>query len=314
MTVPWIIRFAGLASSAALVALAPAGCMESKVESKWLDRAITIDGKAPEWAGQEAYYDEDQGLKIGFFNDPRYLYIYISTWHQDTQRQILMNGFTVWFDAKGGKKETFAVNYPVRKPLPAMSGANEPAGRASRATEGASQAPRGHPGERTSESTDNNQDMLTKMLSEASGTLQILGTDEQTIASLAAIDSSSSDIQAMIDIVNRTLIYELKIPLAGAETPYAINSQPGNTIGVGLKVGKREMGDMKRKEGVSPDDRGGGPGGGSPGGGGGGFPGGGGGFPGDGMGGPGGAPGQENAESTLELWLKVRLAADTSAK
>ncbi|MDD4857880.1 MAG: hypothetical protein PHD74_07220 [Candidatus Krumholzibacteria bacterium] len=314
MTAPRIIRFAALASAAAFAASAFAGCMESKVDSTWLNREVTIDGKAPEWAGQEAYYDEDQGLKVGFFNDAQYLYVYISTWHRETQQQILMNGFTVWFDANGGKKETFAVNYPVGKSMPARSGADE-------AESVASQAPPGNPGERSYGSTGNNQEMLSRMLSEARSTLQILGTGEKVIASLAAIDSSSSDIQAMIDIVNRTLIYELKIPLGGSEAPYAINSQPGKTIGVGLKAGKMEMGKMK-----PPDGMDGGPGGGPPGGGGGGFPGGGGGgggFPGGGggsggfgggMGGPGGAPGQGSMESTLELWLKVRLAAETSAK
>jgi hypothetical protein len=285
--------------------------MESSLESSWLDRAITIDGKAPEWAGREAFFDETNGLKIGLSNDGRYFYVYLSTWNQRMQRQILMNGLTVWFDAAGGKGETFGVNYPMKRSGPGM---RESMPGARESMPGTREMSR----DASAETPRDMQKMLGSLVRDARGELAIVGPGGEPLASLAATDSGSTDIEAMIDIANRTLIYELKLPLAPTEgTPYAINAAPGKTIGIGFKVGTMELGQMKRPEGSSSEGTGEGPGGGEGGfpgggGGGGGFPGGGGGggFPGGGMGGPGAMPGRMQP---FELWTKVRLAAGPSA-
>jgi len=311
MMISRTIRLAAVVSCAILAAIAPASCRASKLESKWLDRPITIDGKAPEWAGQEAYYDEKKGLKIGFFNDARYLYVYLSTWHRETQRQILMNGLTVWFDAKGKKKEVFGIAYPLKRSMPAMSGSRGLPG------DTPSETSQGVPGGRTPGSPGNEREMISNLLAESRGTLRIVGAakDKEPIATLPARDSTATDIEAMIDIANRTLIYELKLPLVSdAATPYAINAELGKTISIGFKVGTMEMPGMKGAGEGAPEGMGGPPGGGGgfPGGegmpgGGGGMPGGGGGSPGGGMGGGGGMPGRESVKS-LELWTKVTLA------
>jgi hypothetical protein len=307
-------------AAAVLAVAVSGGCMESKLESGWLDRVITIDGKAPEWAGREAYFDETNGLKIGFSNDAHYLYVYMSTWNQRTQRQILMNGLTVWFDATGGKGETFGVNYPMKRSGPGM---RESMPGARESMPGTREMSR----DASAETPRDMQKMLGSLVRDARGELAIVGPGGEPLASLAATDSGSTDIEAMIDIANRTLIYELKLPLAPTEgTPYAINAAPGKTIGIGFKVGTMELGQMKRPEGSSSEGTGEGPGGGEGGfpggggggggfpgggGGGGGFPGGGGGggFPGGGMGGPGAMPGRMQP---FELWTKVRLAAGPS--
>jgi hypothetical protein len=277
--------------------------MESNLESSWLDRVITIDGKAPEWAGREAFFDETNGLKIGFSNDGRYLYVYVSTWNQRMQRQILMNGLTVWFDATGGKSETFGVNYPMKRSMPATR-------EMSRDT--------------SAETPRDMRNMLGNLLSEARGELAIVGSGGEPVASLSATDSGSTDVEAMIDIANRTLIYELKLPLARTDgTPYAINAEPGKIIGIGFKVGTRELGEMRRGEGAPSEGTGGRHGGGEggfPGGGGGeggfhgGGGGGGGGFHGGGGGGEMGGRGEgPGGAQPFELWTKVRLAAGPSA-
>jgi hypothetical protein len=114
----------------------------------------------------------------------------------------------------------------------------------------------------------------------------------------------------MIDYANRTLIYELKLPLAALNgPPYAINAGPGGTIGIGIKIGRRQMSDSKGTGSGPPEGMEGGPGGtgGGPGG-----RGGMGGGPGGGMGVRGGVRGQPSAES-LALWVKVKLAAGPAA-
>ncbi|HEY5133996.1 MAG TPA: hypothetical protein VII85_09960 [Candidatus Krumholzibacteriaceae bacterium] len=307
MEIPRSSRFMALMAAIVCVAAVSGGCKESQLESSWLDRVITIDGKAPEWAGREAYFGESEGLKIGFSNDEHYLYVYLSTWNQRTQMQILMNGLTVWFDATGGKGETFGVNYPMRRSGPGM---RESMRGARESTPGSHETSR----DASAETPRDMQQMLGNLLRESRGELAIVGSGGEPIASLTVTDSGSTDVEAMIDIANRTLIYELKLPLERTDgTPYAINAEPGKTIGIGFKVGTRELGEMRRGEGTPSEGGGERPGGGEGGfpggggGGGGGFHGGGGG---GGMGGRGEGPG---GAQPFELWTKVRLAAGPSA-
>ncbi len=148
------------------------------------------------------------------------------------------------------------------------------------------------------------------MLAEAQGEMAVLGPGGEPIASMPAADDGEGGIAAMIDIANRTLIYEVRIPLASSDSlPFAVNAAPGSMIGVGFKVGK--IGDALDED--PPGERppqgmpSGGGGMGGPGGGMGGS-GGGMGGPGGGMGGPGG-PGGAASSQAFEYWAKVRLAA-----
>jgi hypothetical protein len=294
----------GFIAGAALVigmALVPCGCMQTELASDRLGREITIDGKAPEWAGREAYYNEDEGLKIGFSNDDRYLYVYFSTWHRRTQMQILMNGLTVWIDANGGKKESFGVNYPVGASPGEMRG-DMPTGTRSEMRE----SPADFSGAAPARARD---DLVTigNLLASSSREIRMVGPDKEPIASFSGVDSSETAVQAMIGFANRTLIYELKLPLAGPDAPpFAVNAGPGASIGIGFKVGQRQMPGTKREGLNPPEGMEGGPGGmgGGPGGGGGDR----GGFPGGGAGAPGGMGGR-SAEEPLALWVKVKLAA-----
>ena len=270
------------------------GCMESKLASAWPERGISIDGKAPEWAGREAYYSKAGGFKIGFFNDADYLYVYLATWNRQNQAQILMNGLTVWIDATGQKKQTFGINYPTKRSMPDSAGMSPGMPAGLRAGE-RSGAPSGS-------SRENSQAFLKGMLAEAQVEMTILGAGGEPLVSMPAADDGKGGIAALIDIANRTLIYELRIPLASPDSlPFAVNAAPGAMISVGFKVGKAEMPSMKAAGQRSPE--------GMPSGGGGmGGPGGGMGGPGGGMGGPGG-PGGAASSQAFEYWAKVRLAA-----
>ena len=305
------IRTIGLLGAAAvLLALMLCGCMEQKLASTRLDRAITIDGKNPEWAGAEAYYDEEQGIKIGLSNDDQYLYVYLATWHRQLQRQILMNGLTIWFDSAGGKGKTFGVQYPLEKKMgpsefPMGEGAireGAPGARrgAPDAPGGARDTPRTTPDfPPSADASASDPKILTDLVTGARRILAIICPAEGAPRSMAMPDSSSLGIEAMIGYVNRTLIYELRVPLKrSGESGPAIGAEPGREIGIGFIVGKREMPDFKRPEGGPPQGMD------EPPGGMGGPPGGMGGFPGGGRGGMrGGSP-----MESLEFWTKVRLA------
>jgi hypothetical protein len=278
-----------------LAAIVLAGCMESKLAALWPESEISIDGKAPEWAGREAYYSEADGFKVGFFNDAKYLYVYLATWNRQKQSEILMNGLTVWIDPTGHTRETFGINFPEKRSMPDSTGMppGMPTGL----------RPGGRPGARAGASEEDRQAFIGAMLAEAQAELVALGPGGEPLASMPAADDGKGGIAAMIDIANRTLIYELRIPLASPDSlPFAVNAAPGATIGIGFKVGKTELPSMKRMGEGPPRDMGGS-------GGGMGGPGGGMGGPGGGMGGRGGTGGGALSQP-LEYWAKVKLAAE----
>jgi len=288
-----------LSAAAVFLAVVLFGCAEPDLESNWLDREITIDGKNPEWAGAEAYYSEEQGIKIGFFNDEHDLYVYLAMWHRQDRMQVLMNGLTVWFDEAGGRGKTFGIEYPLQRRMEASEFPMRERGFRGGAP-GARGEAHGFPDSLGTQGND--PKMLADMLVGARSILEILCPAEGAPRSVSLPDSSGLGVAAMIGIVNRTLIYELKVPLQRTgESSCAIDAKPGQRIGIGFIVGKRERRNVERPEGGSPGEMGGQPGGmGGPSGGMGGFPGG-------GMGGPGGMRGGAVAEP-LELWTKVRLA------
>jgi len=313
---------------AALLALALGGCRQ-ELPSTWRDREITIDGKNPDWAGAEAYFSEEQGVKIGLANDDQYLYVYLATWHRQLERQVLMNGLTVWLDAKGGKGKTFGIQYPLMKtmePGDARFGARRDIGGASggppdrRSSEGtAPSASRGAFEGSSPGAADADPKALAGLLAGARSLLTVVSPAEGEPRAVTMPDSSGLGVEAMIDIVNRTLIYELKVPLKRlAESGVAIGAEPGRTIGIGFVVGKRSMPSRGAGESRGPEGSGmpGGDEGGGPPGGGGGFPGGQGGggmggMPGGGMGSRGGMPGMSGGatEEPFELWVRAALAA-----
>jgi hypothetical protein len=128
--------------------------------------------------------------------------------------------------------------------------------------------------------------------------VDILGPGKDDARSLT--HQSLVGVEVAIHIDQGLLQYELKVPLVvTSDHPYAIGSQAGKTIGVGLETGKLEQ--------PSSAGRGGGFGGGGMGGRGGGGRGGGGG--GRGGGGHEGGEGRgAQAPKPLKVWATVAIA------
>jgi hypothetical protein len=281
-----------LSAVSAIVPFILAGCMEKQLASSWPPEPIVVDGKANEWRGREVFYDEQEGLKIGVFNDAHFLYLYLSTWHQGIERQILMNGLTVWFDPRGGTKQVFGINYPMKREMPDRG--ESPDRGEMRDRGGAA----GRQGEARPE--EESSRMISRLLGAAQESFQIVDPSGASFGSMPANDSTGTGIQAAIDISNRTLFLELKVPLAKTDSlPFAVGAVAGKTIGVGFKVGTREMRGARRPGGERPEGSEGRPEGvGRPGGGMGGFPG----------GGNRGFMANGAAAAVLDMWIKVKLA------
>ena len=286
-----------LAAAGSLAALgASIGHAEPAYESTRLDRAIAIDGEATEWAGSEAHYDESDGYKLGFFNDDEYLYVYFATWNLSTQRRILMNGFTVWFDGDGKKQKGLGINYPIGRrgrrggDPSAMSGE----GPGDMPRERRADAPRDvqRPGEFSQDPAK-----LAAALDEKRHEALLKTPAGDSLLSLSSGDGSGAGIRAMLRARSRLLVIEMRVPIdRGSGSPYAIRAVKGKPVSVGFETGEFATSNMTRPEGMPDRDRA--PGGMRPGGA---VSPGGGGVPPGGMGGPG-------APSALKLWTKVKLA------
>jgi len=272
------------------------GCNTVKLQSKWRESGINIDGHIADWT-QGAYYIEDAKVRLVLLNDEQYLYMLLSTRETQTIEQFLMAGFTIYFDPRGGKDKSFGIKYPVGK---------KPSEK---------QEPQRMNFDRRSESTGRD---IKMMLNRAGEFIDIVNSsDENTQNSISREYAAKIGIEVALSETLDIFFYEIKVPLyRDKEHPYAIGVEPNDTstesvfIGVGFETGKIDKDAM----GKPPEGMGGGSGGGPPGGGMGGGP------PGDGMGGgrgggmgggpPGGVGGRGDMQmpEPLELWTSVELA------
>jgi hypothetical protein len=257
------------------VSLASAGCGEEEFESRWRDREIVIDGKASEWRGTEQYSDDDKGVRFAVINDGEYLYMCLTTWNRKTQQQILVRGLTVWFDEKGGDERVYGIDFPMTKGPGEMQEFRDAA---------------------TADRVRAIEDLLVRSRSE-----MIIGRSKDHAGEWMFVeDGKELGIEAVLDIDDRILVYELKVPLTGGEgLPFPDGMAEGGLASLGLEMGKVDVDEMRRQMQEQRP-----PGGGMPGGGMGGM---------GGMGGsarPGGGPDgmREAMEEELEVWMKIRLA------
>jgi hypothetical protein len=255
-------------------------CGGEEIDSRWLDREITVDGDASEWRGTEQFSDDEKGIRFAVFNDDEDLYICLSTWNTKTQQQILVRGLTFWFDAGGGDRRDYGIEYPMAKgpeEMKSMRGMRETASRdRARAIE----------------------ELLVRSRSE----IKVGRTEDSGGHWMFVEDAVEIGIDAALDMDDRILVLELKVPLAGVDLlPFPGGPAESGFVGLGVEMGKIDVEGMReqmmagRPQG-GMGDRGGEMGGGGPGGG---RPGG---------GGRGGAGMRETMEEEIEAWMKVRLA------
>jgi hypothetical protein len=265
---PSLVKSAVVSACLCLVFLTASASERPHFTSKGLDGAITIDGKFDDWWGHLEPFGDDP-ISVQFLNDGEFLYVRLTASDAAARMQIMRLGMTVWFDPAGGTKKKLGIRYPVVEQGEGGGGEGE-GGRGGRGGGGYGGGRRhggdGPPPEESGPPMDR---------------VDILGPGKDDARSLTRDHLSGVDVA--IHAEQGTLQYELKVPLARTtEHPYAIETEPGKTIGVGVETGKLKMPSFG-------SGRGGGFGGG---GGGGGMGGGGGrGRGGGGMGGGGGRGG-----------------------
>jgi len=213
------ILFCGLC----VALLSTIGCQEDEVASHWSDREITIDGEQTEWHGR-LWVSEPENIAIGIMNDESNLYLTLSTSDRNNIMQIMRLGLTVWFDPKGGTKEVFGIKYPfgIR-------------GMGTRST-GRSERPR-----------DYMPDMeeQVRSLQKSQLWIEVLGPGKDDVAWLSVMDTTGIRVKTGLSTDGR-FVYELKIPLGPSlDNPYAVNTSPGKTVGIGFETGEIDLAAMR---------------------------------------------------------------------
>lgn len=255
---------------------------------------VSACASAPVYTSQERgssqetpsrFVDKESKIIYSVQHDSRFLYINLSTADQTSQRQILMQGISVWTDQYGKKREYVGFTYPL---------ADRPQGRGP-----------GGPGQRPGMG---NGDMMPPagMGDQKRATEDMIRQFESQISYIELIgfleDGSKERLNyrlekgpVKVDISmddSGNLLYQAKVPLQNIFTD---ESAKDRMLSVGI-------------ESKAPEGRNGNgpPAGGPPGGGGGGGMPQGGGMPGGGgQGGPpGGGPDMESSPS-IDFWFKV---------
>lgn len=191
--------------------------------SQLRDAAIVADGDFGDWYGSLQPFGEHP-VSMQALNDKDFLYLRLTASDSSMRKQIMRLGLTVWFDPSGGDKKKFGIRYPV---VEHGSGPAEEREEGERG--GGRHGPgRGRGGEEGKEPPP------------PSDRVDILGPGKDDARSLT--HQALSGVEVAVRVDQGVLQYELKVPLArSADHPYAVGTEAGKTVGVGLETGKFEQ-------------------------------------------------------------------------
>ncbi len=253
-----------------LVSLAYAGCSDTEIASKWLDRAIKIDGKNTEWEGGTLIKEVNASLAV--CNDEHFLYLSLTSGNEALLQHMLMGGLTVWFDPMTGSKSVVGIRYPLPIAMPDMMPPME---------------------EREGEFKPNQRITISldKLVE-----FQVLNSDKKVVESLLL--PTSKEIALKLGKDKNGFTYELRIPFSGSpSSPLVLATDTAKTIRIGLETSKVEQGPMGPPmggEGMAgenmgpPPDGDGPPMGGMP---------------------PGGRGSGSGKQASLDVWYNVKLSS-----
>lgn len=183
-------------------------CKEVKLESRFRDRHIKIDGAYADWEGALTPLEGEQA-SVGLLNDDDFLYICLVTDNPQVRRQVVGQGLILWFDPTGGEEKKFGVRYPI-----GMLELGMPMG-----------------GREGGAGVDRRSEALKALRQE----VEILGPEKDQRRRMRVIEARG--IQADIGWVDGRLVYELKMPLSrDPDRTIGIGTRAGQTIAIGLET------------------------------------------------------------------------------
>jgi len=252
----WMVRGEVIFMIVVLSCIFIMGCGKPKLDSKWRDHEISIDGEQNDWQDAIAYYDEKTRVSVGIINDDTYLYVCLLSRNRSIMEQLMRQGLTVWFDPKGGADKVFGIHYPVRMQGHGM--------------------PMEEKGEDAMPPEQKGAGEMPGIFQGAEEEIEIIGPGKEERYTTSVKEAEKEGISVRIGKSKGYFVYELKVPLIENEQyGYAIGAKVHNPIGLGLETSGFNSRMMRRGSmpGGGREGRGM-PGGGMPGGGRGGMPGG----------------------------------------
>lgn len=183
------------------------GCKDLELDSRWPDSDVKVDGVNSEWDNSTTYI-KDEKVLVGVMNDEDFLYISLITDSPALRRQMMGQGFIVWFDPTGGKKKTFGIQYPLGLQEMGVSMADfvEP---------------------------EANNERRREIIEQSLTELIIRGSDKDDWDRMVIKDATG--IQVKISD-SGPFIYELKVPLRKSEGhPYSIG-ETKESVGIGMEM------------------------------------------------------------------------------
>ena len=201
----------------------PGSGKDLELKSTWRDRTIAIDGANEDWTGKLQTLEKED-YSFGVMNDQDYLYFCLVTGDPNRQEQMMLQGFVLWFDAKGGHSTSFGIECPISiydLPIQFPSGLES--------------LQRQEQQQQEKKPRPLFQSIPRERLEETLRKLKVDGPGKD-IWEIFPIDKVKG-IEAAVKITNGTLVYELKIPLRrDDQNPNGINTKTGSLLGLGMQV------------------------------------------------------------------------------
>lgn len=207
-----------------LVLATSLGCgSKLKLNSDYRQSEIKVDGNQSDWRGSLTFI-EDKNTSIGVSNDQDFLYIAFASGDPVQQRQFMMRGLIVWFDAEGGDKKTVGIRFPIGLmadgPPMMMGGRGE----------------------------DFDPEIMREAFEQSLTELEIIGpekdkTQRYRVGELAGVEVKTGDPQ-------NNFFYEIKVPLdKGQLYPFSVALEPGETLGLGFETPEFDREAMRERMG-----------------------------------------------------------------
>lgn len=87
------------------------GCGEKTIESNWIEKEISIDGKFNDWEGAPFLALEDNQYAVSAQNDSSSFVMLFQTKDMTLRQLIRRTGFMLWIDPGDEKKKEFGIRY-----------------------------------------------------------------------------------------------------------------------------------------------------------------------------------------------------------
>jgi uncharacterized membrane protein YgcG len=208
----------------AIIGIIFVSCTQIKLESAWVEKEITIDGKLDEWENNLSA-TKNSNIGVGFMNDDTNLYIAMTTYDKQLIIQVL-TGLTIWIDPSNKKNKSFGIKYPLKPDMVGFIGGNM---------------------RKFDKQSGDFDYMITQRLLQQNSMHVI----KDELPRYSAIDNGKNGIQTKIIYENGEFTYELKVPFS------EFDLEDLTTLSIGIESAKMQQPDS----GSKPQGRGG-PGGG----------------------------------------------------